>query len=243
MTDHPNPGNRTEYVNEEIDTLPRLPHPMVNSAAFQRAHDLALQEKTFTAQQIKDGVWKSGNFAAGPGQTPAGVGLQAVSPSSPAQYGAQGPVALGLSQLGIGGNLIQYQGGNFRISYPPSWQISDAGKQGATLAPPGGFGTFGVVYGAIVGTVEGNGAILDEDSLANATTQLAQRLSQLNGGLQQVGGPQNAKLDGQPAITLELHGRSPLVENGSTLAERDWLVTMASRDGDLHYIVFVSPGA
>ena len=56
LTDHPNPGNRTEHVNQEIDTLPRLSNPMVTSAAFRRAHDLALKEPTLTAQQIKDGV-------------------------------------------------------------------------------------------------------------------------------------------------------------------------------------------
>ena len=67
LTDHPNPGNRTEYVNDEIATLPRLTNPMVNSAAFKRAHDLAMKVPTLTAQQIKDGVWKNGNYAAGPG--------------------------------------------------------------------------------------------------------------------------------------------------------------------------------
>jgi hypothetical protein len=31
------------------------------------------------------------------------------------------------------------------------------------------------------------------------------------------------------------------VQDGTTLPERDWLVTIASPDGDLHYIVFVAP--
>jgi hypothetical protein len=240
LTDHPNPGNRTEYVNQEIDTFPRLTNPVVTSAAFKRAHDLAMKEPTFTAQQIKDGAWKNQNFATGPGQTP-GVITPAPPPSSPGQYGADGPVTLNPTQLGIGGNLTQYQGANFRMNYPAHWQVADQTKEGATFAPVGGFGTFGVVYGALVGTVEGNGAIMDADSLAAATNQLAQQLSQQNGGLQQIGGLQTTKLGGQPANTLELRGRSPLVQNGSTLAEKDWLVTVAGQDGDLHYIVFVSP--
>ncbi len=70
LTDHPNPGNRSEYVNAEIDTLPRLTNPKVTSAAFKRAHDLAMKEPTLTAQQIKDGGWKNGNYAAGPQGTP-----------------------------------------------------------------------------------------------------------------------------------------------------------------------------
>ena len=239
LTDHPNPGNRTEYVNQEIDTLPRVTNPMVTSAAFKRAHDLALKEPTLTAQQIKDGVWKNGNYAAGPQATP--VSVPTADAASPGQYGANGPVALNRSQLGMGTPLTQYKGANFNINFPSSWQVTDASPAGATLAPAGGFGTFGLVYGAVVGTVQTNSAIMDADSLANATAQLAQQLSQQNGGLQQVGAVQTLKLGGQMANTLELRGRSPLVQNGTTLPERDWLVTIASQDGDLHYIVFVSP--
>ena len=87
LTDHPNPGNRTEYVNAEIATLPRLPNPMVNSAAFRRAHDFALKEPTLTAQQIKDGVWKNGNYAAGPKGTPVSATADADA-ATPGQYGA-----------------------------------------------------------------------------------------------------------------------------------------------------------
>ena len=48
---------------------------------------------------------------------------------------------------------------------------------------------------------------------------------------------------GQAANAVELRGRSPVVEGGSPLAERDWLVTIARPDGDLNYMVFVSPEA
>ena len=239
LTDHPNPGNRTEYVNQEIATLPRLTNPMVTSAAFKRAHDLAMKEPTLTAQQIKDGTWKNGKYAVGPQGTP--VSAATPDAGTPGQYSADGPVALNRTQLGVGSRLTQYQGANFNINFPSSWQVTDATKAGATLAPPGGFGTFGLVYGAVVGTVQTNSAIMDADSLANATAQLAQQLSQQNGGLQQVGAVQALKLGGQMANSLELRGRSPLVQNGTTLPERDWLVTIASQDGDLHYIVFVSP--
>jgi predicted Zn-dependent protease len=175
LTDHPNPGNRTEYVNQEIDTLPRLTNPMVTSAAFKRAHELALKEPTLTAQQIKDGVWKSGNYAAGPQANP--VSSPAADTASSSQYGADGPAVLNRSQLGIGSRLTPYQGANFRMNYPSPWQITGASNAGATLAPAGGFGAFGMAYGAVVGTVQTKAAIMDADSLANATAQLAQQLS------------------------------------------------------------------
>jgi hypothetical protein len=205
-----------------------------------------MQKPTLTAQQIKDGTWKNANYAAGPGQSAGRISPGVNQPAedntaTPGQYGADGPIALNPSQLGVGTRLTEYRGANFRMNYPSPWQVTGATNTGATIAPAGGFGTFGLVYGAVIGTVQANGAIMDEDSLANATTQLAQQLSQQNGGLQQVGALQTLNLGSQKANALELRGRSPLVQNGNTLPERDWLVTVASQDGDLHYIVFVSP--
>ena len=83
LTDHPNPGNRTEYVNAEIATLPQRPNSIVTSAAFSRMHAAALQQRTFTAQQVKDGAWKNGSYAGGPGQYGSVQTSQYPSQSSP----------------------------------------------------------------------------------------------------------------------------------------------------------------
>ncbi len=69
LSDHPNPGNRTQYVNAEIGTLPRRTNAVVTSAGFSRAHAAAMQERALTAQQIKDGTWKNGGYATGPGSS------------------------------------------------------------------------------------------------------------------------------------------------------------------------------
>ena len=256
LTDHPNPGNRTEYVNAEIATLPPRPNPIVTSAAFTRMHAIALQEKTFTAQQVKEGVWKNGNYANGPGQAgsvqptqyPNQSGQNGQSPnqqqsppgSNAGQYGAEGPVSLNPAQLGVGARMATFRGQNFRINAPANWQMTAETNGGATLAPVGGSGTFGLVYGAVIGTAQTDG-ITDEDSLANATQQLAQQISQQNGGLRQLNQIQTMKVNGQVADGMELRGRSPLVENGTTLPEHEWLIAMPSSDGDLHYIIFVAP--
>ena len=256
LTDHPNPGNRTEYVNAEIATLPPRPNSIVTSAAFTRMHAIALQEKTFTAQQVKEGVWKNGNYANGPGQAgsvqptqyPNQSGQNGQSPnqqqsppgSNAGQYGAEGPVSLNPAQLGVGARMTTFRGQNFRINAPANWQMTAETNGGATLAPVGGSGTFGLVYGAVIGTAQTDG-ITDEDSLANATQQLAQQISQQNGGLRQLNQIQTMKVNGQVADGMELRGRSPLVENGTTLPEHEWLIAMPSSDGDLHYIIFVAP--
>lgn len=249
LTDHPNPGNRTEYVNAEIATLPPRANPIVSSAAFSRMHAIALQERTFTAQQVKEGVWKNGSYAQGPGQSgsvqPSQYSNQSSqnapnSSSNGGQYGPEGPVSLNPAQLGVGAQMATLRGKNFRINAPANWRMTAETNGGATLAPAGGSGTFGLVYGAVIGTAQAEG-ITDEDSLANATQQLAQQISQQNGGLRQLNQIQTMNLNGQLANGMELRGRSPLVENGMTLPEHEWLIAMPSRDGDLHYIIFVAP--
>ena len=257
LTDHPNPGNRTEYVNAEIATLPQRSNSIVTSAAFSRMHAAALQERTFTAQQVKDGGWKNGHFATGPGQGgtlqnsqyPSQNSENSNQQQSPAggqgtsnggQYGADGPVSLNRTQLGVGGRMNTLRAQNFQINAPANWQATAEKNGAATLAPIGGSGTFGLVYGALIGTAQADG-VTDEDSLANATQQLAEKLSQQNGGLRQLTQIQTMNLNGQLADGMELRGRSPLVENGMTLPEHEWLVAMPSSDGDLHFIIFVAP--
>lgn len=305
LTDHPNPGNRTQYVNAEIATLARNPNAMVTSAAFQRMRALAQQERTFTAQQVSAGTWKNGSYASGPNQTGGGQygtdqygqrngqdgqnqnaqngqrnGQDGQNQNTQngqygndqnrdnrdsrdgrngqygdgqtqngqygqeqaGQYGATGPAPLSPAQLGVGGRLTSFQGQNFTLGVPQKWQTIRGNNGGVTFAPAGGAGAFGITYGAIVGTAtDGQNAITDADQLSNATVALAQQLSKANGGLQQLNGTSSISVNGRAGMAMELRGRSPLVENGNTISERDWLITVAAPDGDLHYIVFVSP--
>src|SRR5882724_11826358 len=53
LSDHPNPGNRTEYVNAEIATLPPRTGAKVTSPEFARVHALAMKEKTYTAKEVQ----------------------------------------------------------------------------------------------------------------------------------------------------------------------------------------------
>ncbi|MDP9039610.1 MAG: M48 family metalloprotease [Acidobacteriota bacterium] len=260
LSDHPNPGNRTQYVNAEIATLERRPNAMVTSAAFGRAHAAAQGERTFSAQQVKDGAWKSAGYAPAPGYTGGSYsagngqgnggstvqyghrGEQQPANDQTNQYNQQAAQKLGPQQLGIGGRFASYRGSDYSISSPAGWQPQPDANGGITLAPNGGAGAFGIVYGAVVGhaKVSGNG-VSDADALSTATLQMAQQLSQQNGGLQQIGQATDTTIGGQAAATLELRGRSPLVEGGRTIPEREWLVTVARPDGDLQYVVFVCP--
>jgi len=237
LSDHPNPGNRTEYVNAEIATLPPRTGGKVTSPEFARVHELAMKEKTYTAKEIQAGAWRqTGHYAAM-------VGGPAQVISAPAVVQGGGAVRLSRSSLGIDDPMVAYQGRRFSISYPASWQKGEAKDGTVAFVPPNGAGEAGISYGVLIDTVRAQNGVSDVASLARATTALVQQLSRQNAGLQQVGQMTSLSLGGQAANAVELRGRSPVVEGGSALAERDWLVTIARPDGDLNYMVFVSPEA
>jgi hypothetical protein len=242
FSDHPNPGNRTQYVNAEIATLPQRTGATVTSPEFTRVRALAAKEKTYNAKEVQVGAWRqTGHYAlvaGGPAQViPA-------PPASGEQGGTQGAgVRLSRSALGIDDRMVVYQGRGYSVNYPASWQKGEGQNGSVAFVPPNGAGSAGIAYGALIDTVRVQGGVTDTSALARATAQLAQQLSQQNGGMQQVGQMTSLVVGGQAANALELRGRSPVVDGGSQLSERDLLVTVARPDGYLSYMVFVSPEA
>jgi beta-barrel assembly-enhancing protease len=222
----------------------------VTTPEFKRVHQLAMGETALSAKDVEAGTWKrSGLYASGPGGSAGIVSEPAVSgQAGDGQVGGgqpgDGPASGRLSRdaLGIGGKMVRLQAPRFRMNYPANWQKQVSANGTVILAPVGGAGAMGIVYGALIDLEKQSGdGVSDAASLNAATLALAQRLSQQNAGLAQVGAVSAITLSGQMANGLELRGRSPALEGGAALPERDWLVTIARPDGDLNYIVFVSP--
>jgi Zn-dependent protease with chaperone function len=248
MSDHPNPGNRTEYVNEEIRTLPPRQGGTVTTAEFKRMHAEAMKEQTYAAKDVQAGVWKqTGHYASGPGAS-AGRISEAASANSgagarPGGAGAaEGAVRLSRSALGVDSRMVKYQAPRYVVNYPASWQKSVDASGAVTFVPPGGGSAAGIAYGVLIDVEKQAGSgVSDAASLSAATAALMQRLSEQNGGLEQVSGIASTQVQGQSANAVELRGRSPVIESGAALAERNLLVTVARPDGDLNYMVFVAP--
>ncbi|HKO20420.1 MAG TPA: M48 family metallopeptidase, partial [Acidobacteriaceae bacterium] len=244
LSDHPNPGNRTRYVMDEIATLPPRTNQVVQTAAFKQAKALAEKTRTFTAEETKAGVWKRGNYAAGPGPNAGSVaavsdnGARPGSPalsSGPAQY-------LGNAALGLDAGLATYHGPGFAMDIPGNWTASQAQDGSVTIAPAGGAGSFGIAYGAMVGmTRTGSSAALDSNALLDATKQLVLRFGSGEGALQQAGEIQPVKTGQQRGYAVEMRGQSPVMDGGRNAQEHDWLVTAARPDGGVSYVVFVAP--
>ena len=237
FSDHPNPGNRTQYVNAEIATLPPRAKTTVTSAEFTKIRALAAKEKTYNAKEVQAGAWRqTGKYAlvaGGPAQ---------VIPAAPSSgRGGAAGVRLSQSALGLNDRMVAYQGVGFSVSYPASWQKGEGQNGSVAFVPPNGAGQSGIAYGVLIDSVRFKTAITDANSLAQATSAVAQQMSQQNGGLQQASQLVSVTVGGQPGNAVELRGRSPVADGGSALVERDWLVTVARPDGALSYMIFVAP--
>jgi len=242
FSDHPNPGNRMQYVGAEIATLPRRANPTVTSAAFTRARDLSTKEKAYNAKEVQAGAWRqSGKYAlvaGGPAQV-----IPAAAGNAGGGQGQESSARLSRAALGVDDRMVFYNGRSFSISYPQSWQKGEGQNGSMAFVPQNGAGQSGIAYGAIVDGARFQSPVTNADTLAQATSAIVREMSQQNGGLQQAGNLTTMTVNGQPANAVELKGRSPVVSGGSAMAERDLLVTVARPDGAVSYMIFVAPEA
>ncbi len=159
LSDHPNPGNRMQYVNAEIATLPQLDRPIVSEASYNQIHSLAMQHRALSGEDIKTGGWKgSGQYASQPGgsarvqQSGAGYPQQGNQQNGNQQQGnypqrgntdpqngnqgqqgqnAGGIAPLSRTRLGLRDRLNTFQGPGWSIRYPSTWrQTADGNASG-----------------------------------------------------------------------------------------------------------------
>jgi Zn-dependent protease with chaperone function len=252
LSDHPNPGNRTAAVQKEIQNWPKKNY-MTTSPEFASAKQDATKVKAYSAQEIangaKSGQWDQENKknhvvpaslsqsagqgnGAGSGAGSAGAGAGAGAGSGNANAAAEN---VSFKEIKPSDHLTRHEGQGFSIYYPDNWKVG--GDQNTTMiVPPSGATQTGIAYGAIVGNQAGGGGSLDD-----ATQKLAQGMAQDNPGMKISGEMKPIDVNGTQGRSLELSGNSPLTQNGQPLPERDWLVTFASPQGGLVYVVFVSP--
>ncbi len=216
LSDHPNPGNRVGYVNDEIDTLPRRASYVKTSPEFTGIKKQVAGMHPYTAKQVASGAWKR---QGGNAEAPAATGSLARLTES--QWAPQGDWQL-------------LQGDGFTISYPGNWKGATSGPS-ALIAPPGGVGAQDAVgYGMLSGRFEPQ----QPGETAAETDQLVAQLRQQNPQLQP-----GAAVD---VSVNQVRGRSLQMTNSGGAgggAEHDWLVALPETAGTLRYVVFVAPEA
>ena len=221
LNDHPNPGNRTEYVDQEISTFVPKTHYITNSPDFTRIHKTVANMRAYTSKEVDSGVWKKKD----PNQT-VSTGVNQYNPKTAPDT----KIDMTPPQ-----QWTTFKGSGFTMQVPSTWQA--AGNQNsAMIAPPGGIaananGQGGnLVYGVLTDVYQP-----EQGARGDVFSGLLAEVSQQNPGLQP-GSISNLNIGGFAAQSVQGVNRS--ANNGR--GEHDWIVGVP-RGGSMRYFVFVSP--
>jgi len=215
LSDHPNPGNRYDYINKEAASL-RIVNPNRDNEAFNRvrAHLRSLPRAPTTEEATR-------NAKRGGGASP-----RRTSTGRPPSGRVDPPAS----------RYQNYNEGNiFQISVPSNWrELPDSNS--VTFAPEGAYGEYNgasvFTHGIQVG-LERN----ESHDLRRATDELVDSLARGNPRLRQDSGYFTTTVDGQRGIHTTLSNVSDATGRDEVIQ----LVTTQTRDGNLLYAVAVAP--
>jgi hypothetical protein len=218
MSDHPNPGNRSEYVDKEIASFVRKPSYVTTSPAFAAIQKQVNGMHAYTAKEVASGAWKTQS----PNQT-VGEGVhQAVGETV---------------DLSTTAEWKTFHGSGFSIDVPGNWQ-GYGSNVSAMFGLAGGIARSadgragGVIYGMLTDRYQPQGRV----SVSAGLDALVAEITRDNPGL--VPDPRTH------ATAAGGAGRSVECENPSGndgKGEHDWIVVFQHRNGALRYFVFVAP--
>lgn len=215
LSSHPNPGNRSEYITREAQSL-RVDNPIDNSRRFERVKEhLKSLPKAPSSEELAKAK-KTGGSATGGGAAPA----------APPSGNVQAPSS----------RYTQYTAGNiFRVSVPSNWRQIQ-GSNTVTYAPEGAYGsangqsvfTHGVEFGL---------ARNQRGDLRSASEDLIADLEQGNPRMRTNGRFIRTELGGQQALMTTIDNVSEVTRENETVE----VTTTQLRDGSLFYAIAVAP--
>lgn len=221
LSDHPNPGNRTEYVMQEISTFPPQAHYVTNTDEFRRIHQMVAGMHAYTAKEVQSGVWKK--------QSPNTTVETGINQYDAASVGRN----VDLSQPR---SWNTFKGDGFTVQVPSNWRVL-GNQNSAMIAPPGGIGQ---TANGQLGNLE-YGVLLDvyTPQQGMAPNQefgaLVDELRNQNPGLQ-TSSVTSTRVAGRQAQSVQCDDSQANQGRG----ERDWIVGVPMGNA-LRYFVFVAP--
>ena len=251
LSDHPDPGNRSQAIEQEIRNWPPENY-QTTSAAFEKVRQDATTVKAYTGQEIaagaQSGQWAALNQKNGAVFNPSGataVNTSAPAPGSPASPAPTTPTvpAVSLRKVEPSQKLVTADLGRMKISHPDNWPVQMPKQQGysLTIAPPAGVAGSAVGYGVVInGVSPSSGQSMTIDQL---TAKLVEDMES-SGGVHSVGKSQTVTINGVQGRSVAMQSQSPFLNpSGQPQLERDWMVTVPQRDGSVIFMVFVAPEA
>lgn len=213
LSSHPNPGNRTQYINAEAQQLRIGPRPSDSGFQQTRSRFASLPPARTMAE-----IERAGGGGAGNGENvPASVG----------RVGAPVPPPARQYRTVQGGQL-------FQVQVPANWQAV-ASNNSVKYVPQNGYGEYRGQVTLTHGVELGVARATSRD-LVESTQSLIQSFISGNEGMQLAGRQQQGRLANRAAIRTPLIGRSAV---GG--AERVDVYTTMLRDGNLFYYLSVVP--
>jgi len=214
LSDHPNPGNRSEYITREAQAL-RVENPIRETRGFEQvqAHLRSLSPAPTTEQATRN--TRNGQPTGTSGRTARIPGGRVEQPSR---------------------NFRSYSVGNvFRVSVPSNWQEIQ-GNNGVTFAPDGAYGDYQgrsvFTHGMEIGVARNQGR-----NLQDATETLIQSMAQGNPSLSRESRSERINIDGRAGMRTLLSNTSEATGQWEGVE----VFTTQLRDGSLFYAVGVAP--
>jgi hypothetical protein len=181
LSDHPNPGNRIEYITQEATQL-RVEHPVTDTRAFEQvqASLKRLPRAPTTEEAVKSSQRTSGGGNSGGTRSrPTGR----VEPPST--------------------RFKTYSEGNlFEISVPSNWREWSSSNT-VTFAPDNGYGEGVFTHGIELGLARN-----ESHDLQGATDELVQSLARQNPDLGRPAGYDRTTIDGLPGLKTTMSNTS-----------------------------------
>jgi Zn-dependent protease with chaperone function len=212
LSDHPNPGNRFEYITAEAQHL-RVEDPIRDTRQFEsvQANLKRLPKAPTTEEATRNGTRPVGT-SGGDSRPPTG---RVEPPSS---------------------SFRTYDEGNlFRVSVPANWRELQSSST-VTFAPDGAYGSANgqsvFTHGVEIGVARN-----ETHDLQSATQELIDSLSRSNPQLGRPSRFERVNIDGRPGLRSVLSN----VSEATGRPESIEIYTTQLRDGNLLYAIGVAP--
>ena len=211
LSDHPNPGNRYEYISQEAQAL-RVADPIRDTRGFEQAQ--ARLKQMNPAPTTAEVVRNAENRPRGTSGTAPTLG-RVQPPSS---------------------RFVTYRAGTLmQVSVPDNWRQLP-GSRSVTFAPEGAFASSGG-HSVFTHGVEAGEAPAAGRDLRSATEGLIASLAQANPGLRRLSDAQSGMVGDKRGLRVVLSNMSDATGQPERLA----VYTALLDDGHLFYAVAVAP--
>jgi len=221
LSDHPNPGNRSQYIAQEARTLQVAPRSNGDRDFQEIKTAFAGQPAPQSMAEIEKRNTKNGGNGSSGGTDRNGV-ASAGTPGQPV------PAPSARMRTERGGSL-------FQVQVPDNWRALSSNSY-IRYVPENGYGPMNgqnvLTHGVQLGVTKAG-----SNDLAAASDAFVQGLMQGETTIQRAGEARTVTLSGRQAIATTLNNRSPL--GGE---ERIAVYTAQLADGNLFYALTVVPG-